>query len=138
MSHNARFVRVLTFIAAVAAPAIAVAAPDQTDCLLSKQRITSVVPYRTGEHIGKAAVQQLRGARIFVEATPGVTAEWLQLELRRHLGAMKATNMVDCVFDIDGVGVDVATGGSGFWVTLRASTPQDAREVLRRAQLLLG
>ena len=97
-----------------------------------------MLPYRTGEHLGKAAVQQLRGARVFVQAAPGVTAEWLQLEFRRHLTAMKAADMPDCVFDVDSVRVDVTSGGDGFWVTLRASTQKDGQEVLRRARLLLG
>lgn len=131
-------VPILAFVAASVTPALALAQPDHSDWLLRQQRITTVLPYRTGEHVEKAAVQQLRGAKIFVEAAPGITAEWLQLEFRRHLTAMKAADMADCVFDVDTVRVDVASGGDGFSVTPRASTRKDAQEVLRRARLLLG
>lgn len=138
MSRNIRMVPVLAFVAATTVPALSLADTDHSDCLLRQQRITTVVPYRTGEHLGKAAVQQLRGARIFVEAAPGITAEWLQLEFRRHLTAMKGADMPNCVFDVDTVHVDVASGGHGFWVTLRTNTQKDGQEVLRRARLLLG
>jgi len=138
MSRNFRMVPVLAFVAATMMPALSLAQADHSDCLLQQQRITTVLPYRTGEHLGKAAVQQLRGARVFVQAAPGLTAEWLQLEFRRHLAGMKAADMPDCVFDVDSVRVDVTSGGDGFWVTLRASTQKDGQEVLRRARLLLG
>lgn len=138
MSRNIRMVPVLAFVAATLLPALSLAQADHSDCLLQQQRITTVLPYRTGEHLGKAAVQQIRGARVFVQAAPGVTAEWLQLEFRRHLTAMKAADMPDCVFDVDSVRVDVTSGGDGFWVTLRAGTQKDGQEVLRRARLLVG
>lgn len=131
---------ILVAVAAASVPAISSAsAPASTDCLLREHRIASVTPYRVEERIGKNAVQRLRGAEVFVQAEPGLTAEWLQLTLARHIAQMRGpTAMPDCAFDVDEVAVRVESGGTGFRVRIIARDTDRAEEVLRRARLLLS
>ena len=122
-------------IASYAAPAAAKAAP----CILREHRITAVTPYRVEGHQGRVVVHELRGATVSVQAEPGLTAEWLQLTLGRHLAEMQGiSGMKDCAFDVNDVQVKVSSSGAGFLVNLIARDPAKAPEVLRRAQLLLG
>lgn len=122
-------------MASYAAPAATKPAP----CILREHRITGVVPYRVETHQGRVPVQELRGAIVFVQAEPGLTAEWLQLTLSRHLAEMQgARGMKDCAFDVNDVNVKVTSAGAGFSVHLIARDAAKAPEVLRRAQLLLG
>ena len=130
-------------VASYAAPA---AAAKAAPCILREHRITAVTPYSVELprgpveiHQGRPAVRQLRGATVFVQAEPGLTAEWLQLTLSRHLAEMQGpADMKDCAFDIKDVEVKVASAGTGFGVYLIAHDSNKAQEVLRRAQLLLG
>ena len=118
-----------------AAPSPAKAAP----CILREHRITAVTPYRVQGHQGRVVVQELRGATVSVQAEPGLTAEWLQLTLGRHLAEMQGMGgMKDCAFDVKDVQVRVSSSGAGFSVNLIARDAAKAPEVLRRAQLLLG
>ena len=122
-------------MATYAAPPAAKPAP----CILREHRITSVTPYRVEAHQGRVAVRELRGATVSVQAEPGLTAEWLQLTLGRHLAAMQAMGgMKDCAFDIKDVQVEVSSSGAGFSVNLIARDSSQAEEVLRRARLLVG
>jgi hypothetical protein len=58
---------------------------------------------------------ELRGAQIYLAAEPGLTAEWLQLTLERHLGAMKGQPpMPDCAFDVENLRVEVCPLGPDF------------------------
>lgn len=131
---------VLVAVAAASVPASSFAsAPISPNCVLHEHRITSVTPYRVEERIGKSAVQRLRGAEVFVQAEPGLTAEWLQLTLARHVAQMRgSTAMPDCAFDVDDVAVRVESGGTGFRVRIMARDTDKAGEVLRRARLLLS
>ena len=127
-----------TAVASVPATSFAGTPPSQ-DCLLREHRITSVTPYRVEERIGKNSVQRLRGAVVFVQAEPGLTAEWLQLTLARHIAQMRSpAAMPDCAFDVDDVAVRVESGGTGFRVRISARDTDTAEEVLRRARLLLS
>jgi hypothetical protein len=120
--------------ASYAAPAAARPAP----CILREHHITAVTPYRVQGHQGRVAVQELRGATVLVQAEPGLTAEWLQLTLGRHLAEMHGqTGMRDCAFDIKNVQVLVSSAGAGFSVNLIARDSSQAEEVLRRARLLV-
>jgi hypothetical protein len=122
-------------MASYAAPSPAKAAP----CILREHRITAVTPYRVQGHQGRVVTQELRGATVSVQAEPGLTAEWLQLTLGRHLAEMRGTGgMKDCSFDVKDVQVRVTSSGAGFSVNLIARDAAKAPEVLRRAQLLLG
>lgn len=132
---------VLAAVAATSVPGISFADKTAaTDCPLSEYRITSVTPYRTHmRNTGRIPVQQLRGAEVFVQAAPGLTAEWLQLTLSRHIAQMRGpAGMPDCVFDLDDVTVRVESGGTGFRVQITTRDIDKAQEVLRRARLLLS
>lgn len=136
----APFLAALVAVAAASVPVVSFAStPTSPNCLLREHRITSVTPYRVEERIGKSAVQRLRGAEVFVQAEPGLTAEWLQLTLARHVAQMRAPAvMPDCAFDVDDVAVRVESAGTGFRVRIMARDTDKAGEVLRRARLLLS
>ena len=131
---------VLFAVAAATVPATSFAGtPPSQDCLLREHRITSVTPYRVEERFGKNSIQRLRGAEVFVQAAPGLTGEWLQLTLARHIAQMRGpAAMPDCAFDVDDVAVRVESGRTGFRVRIVARDTDRAEEVLRRARLLLS
>jgi phosphoserine phosphatase len=110
--------------------------PMKDDCILREHRVTSVKPYQVLERQGRGSVYRLAGAEVFVRAEPGLTAEWLQLTIERHLAQMQAGHMAGCALDLDGVRVQVDSAGPGFAVKIIAKNPSQAKEVLRRAQLL--
>lgn len=126
--------------ASYAAPSTppALARSVKQPCELSQYRITSVSPYRVQQNMGgRIVVQRTTGADLFVEAQPGLTAEWLWLNLSRHVAAMQAQHsMPNCVLDIDKLQVEVTSAGPGFRVRLIAPDAKAGQEVLRRAQLL--
>ena len=124
--------------AAALAPAASFAAPtEQAPCILSAHRITSVTPYRVQQHVGRGVTSRLAGAQVFVQAEPGLTPEWLQLQLARHITEMKApAGMKNCALGVKDVSVKVDSAGTGFAVKLIARDSSQAEEVLRRAQLL--
>jgi len=131
-------------ISAVAAamtvlPAVARANPSSAaPCILSEHTVVSVVPYKVDEHIGKNVVQRVRGAQVYLRAEPGLTPEWLQLNLERHLAMMEdAADMPDCALGLEKVRVEVASAGSGYWVRLIAPDTTSGEEVLRRVELLV-
>jgi len=134
-----KFIVSAALAATTAVPAVAMAAPTQSPpCILSEHSIVSVAPYKVDEHIGKTVIQRVRGAQVYLQAEPGVTPEWLQLNFERHVAAMQGSStMPDCAFDLEKVRVDVTSAGSGFWVRLIAPDTKSGEEVLRRAQLLV-
>jgi hypothetical protein len=135
-----RLFAVGALMASVLVPSISLASapPSRPPCILNEHRVTAVKPYKVTERIGRAAYERLRGAQVYVVAEPGLTAEWLELKLQRHLQEMRRTGMRDCAFDVGDVRVEVDTAGNGFWVKLIAKDADRAEEVLRRAQLLIG
>jgi hypothetical protein len=138
------FARKLIAISALAVTTIVptfafAASPDAAPCILRDHRVTGVKPYKVTEHAGRASTQRLRGAEVFVQAEKGLTAEWLQLALTRHLAEMQGpAGMRDCAFDVNDVTLRVDSAGTGFSVKIIAKESGKAAEVLRRAQLLLG
>src|SRR5882724_9708035 len=129
----------LTLGATSLVPVVASAeTPVPEHCILLDHRVTSVKPYRVVERQGRASTQRLAGAQVFVQAEPGLTAEWLQLTVERHLAQMQGKHMSECALDLEGVHVVVDSAGSGFVVKIVAQNPQQAKEVLRRAELLRG
>jgi len=137
---NRKLIAISALAITAAIPTLASAADfAAAPCLLGEHRVTSVTPYRVEEHIGKATFTRLQGANIFILAEPGLTAEWLQLTLSRQIAEMRGpATMRDCAFDVDDVGVQVDSTGTGFSVRLIARDTDKAEEVLRRARLLLG
>ena len=138
---NRKVLTVLVLAASTLAPMASYAAPPAAKaapCILREHRITAVTPYRVEGYQGRAVAHELRGATVSVQAAPGLTAEWLQLTLSRHIAEMRGkADMKDCALDVSDVQVKVASSGAGFSVNLIAKDPAKAPEVLRRAQLLL-
>ena len=113
----------------------------RTPCILSQHQVRSVTPYKVDQRVGKQTYPEVRGAVVYVNAAPGLTAEWLRLELGRHVTAMRATqngSMPDCALDVKDVQVQVDSAGAGFAVKLIAKDTNQGKEVLRRAQMLVG
>ena len=136
---NRRILAALILAGAAFAPAMSFAAEnaDSRPCILKEHRVTSVTPYNIEERMGKATIKRLRGAEVRIQAEPGLTSEWLQLTLARHVVSMRDGAMKDCALDVDDIRVRVSSTGSGFSVKLIANDTRKAGEVLRRAQLLL-
>jgi len=123
-------------VASAATPAAGT--PAKEHCILLQHRVTSVKPYEVVEQHGRGSSTRLAGAQVFVQAEPGLTAQWLQLTTERHLAQMQSMHMSDCALDLDGVRVQVDSAGSGFSVKIVAKNPSQAKEVLHRAELLQG
>ena len=137
---------VVALVLVVAATMWSIAAPSSAtagippDCPLTEHRIRSVAPYYIRKPVGKSKTRRvLRGAELFVEAEPGLTAEWLQLTLERHIARRpSAAVAVDCALVVRGVSVRVGSGGNGFRVWITVGDAHMAEEILRRARLLLA
>ncbi|HEY6562594.1 MAG TPA: hypothetical protein VI072_35245 [Polyangiaceae bacterium] len=139
------FIRKLAIIAVVAATtavsavSIAETSAARQPCSFDEHQVRSVKPYRMEKRItGRITSNQILGAQLYVAAEPGLTAEWLRLKLERHLATMRGpAAMPDCALDVKNVRVEVASAGPGFNVKLIAQRPEQGKEVLRRAQLLV-
>jgi hypothetical protein len=133
-------IRNLVFALALGAtslvPVVASAETPAKPCILMEHRVTAVTPYRVVEYHGRGSVQRLAGAQVFVQAEPGLTAEWLRLTVEQHLAKMQTEHMGDCPLDMSGVRIRVDSAGAGFAVKIIAKDPAQAKEVLRRAELL--
>ncbi len=102
-------------------------------CVLAQHKVLSVVPYNTSRMTGRAAIQVLSGASVYIQAEPGLTAEFLRLQIMQRTPGTK-----QCVLDVSGVDVRVESSGAGFWVNLVARDDANAQEILRRAKRLVG
>lgn len=137
---NKKFLTAVALACATLAPSPSFAAgPERSPCILREHRLSSATPYRIQQHAGRGTTGRLAGAQVFVQAEPGLTAEWLELKLARHIAEMHgAGTMKDCALDVKDVRVEVASAGSGFVVRLIARDADKAEEVLRRSRLLVG
>ncbi len=108
-------------------------------CELRDYTITSVDAYIERDGNAKIGVNRLRGAELFVEARPSLTAEWLHLQLARHIEAARhATPTADCPLDVDDPTIAVQSSGPGFVVRIRADNEDDANEILQRSKALVS
>ena len=106
-------------------------------CELRSYTIRSVSAYMERDGRSKVGASRLRGAELFVEAQPGLTAEWLHLQLERHIQAARtATPTADCPLDVDDPQISVASSGTGFVVRVTVDEEEVADEILRRARRL--
>lgn len=121
---------------AALAPAASFADNSGAPCILREHRVTAVKPYSVEQQLGHTTVNKAVGAELYVPAEPGLTAEWLRLELSRHIAQMRGTSMTDCPFDLSDVKVEVDSAGPGFTVKLITQDSHKAPEVLRRARLM--
>lgn len=127
------FVLALTFCCV---PAVSFAR-SPPNCPLQEHHIMSVKPYYTPERVRKGVASlRLRGVELFVEAEPGLTAEWLQLTLERYIAELRHyTAARDCVLAVESVSVRVGSGGNGFRLWITALNVQNAKEILRRSSV---
>lgn len=127
--------------AATALPALAfaetAAASRASHCILAEHRVTAVQPLRVTEHNGRGTSERLAGAQVFVQAEPGLTAQWLQLTVERHIMQMNSAGMANCPLDAKDVRVSVTSAGPGFAVNITGKNADQAKEIWRRAQLLV-
>jgi hypothetical protein len=137
---NKKFLAAVVLAGAALTPVASFAAnPESAPCILREHRITAVTPYRVQQHVGRGVTTRLAGAQVFVQAEPGLTPEWLELQLGRHIAAMNGSDsMKNCALDVKDVSVKVDSAGTGFAVKIMARDPSKAEEVLRRARLLAG
>ena len=83
------------------------------NCALKTYTVTAVAPQFVDVQQGRVTIRRLAGAVAYVQARPGLTAEWLTLSLQRHLSALKAgATIKDCPLADARVGVGSA--GAGF------------------------
>ena len=115
---------------------LAQAAPKaESAACFGRHTPTVVAPYEVEEFAGESGTYQaLIGARWFVPAEEGLTAEWLNREVLERV-ARRQTG-TECPLDVDGVrAVSVQSGGPGFWVNVSGKDTKTAEELLRRARL---
>ena len=127
--------------AATVLPALALAepaaAPRASHCILTDHRVTAVQPLYVTERNGRGTSQRLAGAQVFVQAEPGLTAQWLQLSIQRHMTQMSSSGMATCPLDAKDVHVSVESAGPGFAINVTGQNAAQAKEILRRAQHLV-
>lgn len=105
--------------------------------------IATVTPLNEGASSGKSPSYRMAGATIIFRAVPGMTAEWMQRLVDCHLARNSALGhvapeMPNCQLVPKGVTARVKSAGDGFAVEVRSDDPATAREVLDRAERLVG
>jgi hypothetical protein len=111
------------------------AQPEAAECFAG-YRPTHVAPYEVDQVAGEGSYTALAGARVFIPAEKGLTAEWLNAQLLTRMAEHRAGT--DCPLDLERVTVAVQSGGPGFWVTLASQNDKIAKELLRRAERLVS
>ena len=112
--------------------------PHAKTCALGAFKVTQVASLYVTERAGKGSVERLGGARVFLPAQPGLTAEWIAANIAGHVaGARKHAVSYDCPLDVPGATATVSSAGPGFWVSIQAAEPEAAKEVLNRARRIV-
>ncbi|MGA3123601.1 MAG: hypothetical protein ABSF69_22775 [Polyangiaceae bacterium] len=118
--------------------------PEVTDSaiapILDGKAVQQVEPlYSTFDTDKSGETSKLRGAKITINALPGITAEWLDRELECHnaritLGQAQPTP--DDPFWLSGatLDIDVRPAKDGFIIGVAAFSSADAKQILDRAQ----
>lgn len=91
--------------------------------------------------IGRQFPRRTFGARIVLQAKPGLTEEWLQRVVDCRIARAAALghetpDLPHCPLATAGVTADVESTGDGFAIEVRAEDPETAAEIVRRAELL--
>ena len=111
-------------------------ATENADGTVMGHHVLSVVPHWVEESNGKRT-RHLTGADIRIQAEPGMTAEYLTVELRRGLSSPNAARgPLDGVFGVEGSSVQVQSTGDGFVFRITAPDATHAAEIVRRAEHL--
>jgi hypothetical protein len=136
---NRKIAAAFTLVALSLVPGVSFAeGSNGAPCVFRQHHVTSVKPYEVERNYSHVTLKSLRGAELYVQAEPGLTAEWLRLQLGRMIVEMRGAAMKDCPLDGNDVRVQVDSQGAGFSVKLIAADANKAAEVLRRARLLQG
>jgi len=107
--------------------------------VLSASSVQNVEPlYATLEGAKSGLHAELRGATVVVAALPGMTAEWLDRALECHsareaLGHAPAPSADPFWLPGSSVDIDVRSARDGFNVAVTGYSPDDARQILARA-----
>lgn len=113
----------------VASSASAAATPKR--CLLNDYSMLSVAPLRMDENYGLGSYSALKGAQMYIAAKPGLTAEWLTLQVQREIARLQAGADPLCGAPSAKVKVSVVSAGGGFWVYLQAPDAKSAESLFR-------
>ena len=128
------FLRVSILATAVLVSVTAAAAEPSRGVCFGDHAVIKVVPQHAAVTAGQGTYERLVGARAYVPAKPGLTGEWLHAQLAQRAAELRTDT--ECPLDVPGVSIRVRSAGPGFWVSLTSRDPDDAKEVLRRAQTL--
>jgi hypothetical protein len=120
----------------LAASSRALAAESEAADCFSGYVPSQVAPYEVDQVAGEGSYTALAGARVFIPAERGLTAEWLNAQLLDRMAQRRSDSK--CPLDLPGVSIAVQSGGPGFWVTLATRNDKTAKEVLRRAEKLVS
>jgi hypothetical protein len=106
-------------------------------CAFEGRQVTHVKPLYEKEQLGKATLKKLRGAIVYVQAERGLTAEWLGLNIQRHVALMRGSaSMPGCPLDFDKLSVTVKPTKTGYAVVLAVKDRAQAAELLERARAI--
>jgi hypothetical protein len=106
---------------------------DPSTCELDRYAPAAVRPHYENTDSptdGPALAPALRGAEVFVQARPGLTAEWLWHELRLRPGDART-----CATGVAGADFRVTSAGAGFVVTIRGGDEVSGQQILRLARV---
>jgi hypothetical protein len=82
---------------------------------------------------GKFKYQELKGVELFVPATPGMTAPWLQRVASCRAAEHASISHAQSPYALHGSRVDVERAAHGFSVRIRHENREHAGELVRRA-----
>lgn len=118
-------------VSGVVSSASANPAPTTKRCLLNNYSMLQVAPYNMDENYGYGGYTVLKGAQMYVAAKPGLTAEWLTLQVQREIANLQSGADPLCKPNVKNVKVSVAPSGGGFWVFLSAPDVKSAQQLFR-------
>jgi hypothetical protein len=115
----------------------------QTSPLARTESILSVRPYQTSTSIGKQTMKRLSGAILYYRPEPGMTEQTLQSSLNQHLRFMRAnpratSEMPDSPLNLENVRTAVVPGTDSFYIYIYSNDSDTAKEILRRARLMVS
>ena len=111
--------------------------PHDKSCVLALFKVTQIGSFYVSEHAGQGTYDRLAGARLFLAAQPGLTAEWINANLVMHMQDKKRGSSPDCPLDVAGANASVTSGGTGFWINIQAKDASAAKEILNRSRRLV-
>lgn len=116
-------------------------ADRDTSPFYHREDILSVEPVemRTPSAYDDNPTARTTGATVMFRAVPGLTAEWLEHEIKCHMARASALGhevpgMSYCPLVLKGVSVAVSSAGDAFAVRVTSEDSETAKEILRRAR----